>query len=124
MQGMMRSHVLRRLTASATVVSLLACGGQNLVLPTDGAPGSESSAHLQMASGNQQAGAPGAALAQPVSVRLVGDSGQGIADREVTWIVSTGNGTVTPETAMTDHLGYASTSWTLGDPGPNSLTAV
>jgi Bacterial Ig-like domain (group 1) len=42
----MRTHLLLRLTASATVLSLFACGGEDLVLPTDGVPGSESSAHL------------------------------------------------------------------------------
>ena len=42
----MRSQLLRNLTASATVLSLFACGGEDLVLPTDGVPGSESSAQL------------------------------------------------------------------------------
>jgi hypothetical protein len=123
MQDTMRSHFSGSLAASLIMLTL-ACGGEDLVLPSDEAPGSEAPAHLEMAGGDDQVGAPGAALAQPVRVRLVDDSGRGIPDREVTWIVTTGDGTVAPGSGMTDPSGYAAAQWTLGDPGPNSLTAL
>lgn len=41
----------------------------------------------------------------------------------VSWIVTTGEGSATP-TSLTNEEGLAAASWTLGNPGPNTLTAT
>ncbi len=121
---MMRPHFAGSLAVSLGALTLFACGGEDLVLPTDGLPANDGPAFLMMAGGDDQTGAPGALLSQPIQVQLVDESGNGIPDRQVMWVVSTGGGSASPESDVTDDEGYASTTWTLGAAGPNSLTAV
>jgi adhesin/invasin len=102
----------------------LGCGGENLVLPTDEAPVAGAPAHLEMESGHDQIGRAGSPLPKPLVVRLVDQSGTGIPNQPVTWVVNTGGGTATPEADTTDEEGFASATWTLGSPGPNSLSAI
>jgi hypothetical protein len=63
-------------------------------------------------------------LSEQVRVQLLDESGNGIPDQPVTWAIASGGGSVIPEISTTDGDGYTSTTWTLGSPGPNSLTAV
>ena len=64
---------LHRVLAPASAVAALACGGDDLVLPTGGTEGSppSSPAVLQMVTGNGQSGAPGSPLSQPIVVKLL-----------------------------------------------------
>jgi hypothetical protein len=80
---------------------------------------------LLLISGDGQIGAVGAALAEPLVVRLEDDNGNGVGGKAITWVVATGGGTVTPSTATTNPNGFASTHWTLGaNAGSNLLNAV
>ena len=80
---------------------------------------------LELASGDEQDGAAGEALANPLVVRLVDEDGEGVSGRAVAWVVATGGGTAGPASSDTDDDGFASTRWTLGDQaGENTLNAV
>jgi len=80
---------------------------------------------LELASGDGQTGAPGRELADPLVVRLVDESGDGVRGRAVTWVVATGGGTASPASSDTDRDGFASTNWTLGPlAAGNTLNAV
>ncbi len=118
----MRTPILGLLVTRLATLTLLGCGGEDLVLPTDGAP--SSSAHLVVAGGNAQVGQPGSPLGEQVRVQLLDQAGNGIPNQPVTWSIASGAGSASPEISNTDSDGYASTTWTLGFPGPNSLTAV
>jgi adhesin/invasin len=119
------SHLqsVHRHLAPLAFLTALACGGEDLVLPTDGSPGNSSSV-LRLAGGNEQVGRPGTPLRLPIVVQLVDQDGNGIPGERVTWVVSTGGGTVTPQAPTTDAEGFASADWILGSEGPNSLDAV
>jgi adhesin/invasin len=102
------------------LVTVAACSGDDLVLPSDNA-----SARLELVSGNDQVAVAGLSLTDSLVVRLVDPAGSGIADRSVTWTVSGGGGTADPETGTTDGQGYASSKWTLGpSAGQNTVDAV
>jgi hypothetical protein len=122
---MMRLHLPYRWAIPVALVALAACGGDDLTLPSDGSPatGSPSPAQLQMAGGNGQVGVAGSPLPNPVRVQVLDDSGNGLADQSVSWIVSTGGGSA-PQSTTTDSEGYAEATWVLGAPGANSLSAA
>ena len=99
------------LSPLALLLALLAgsgCGGDDLVLPEG------PSSALTLVEGNQQEGRSGAPLPEPLIVRLTNENGAGIADRTVVWVVSSGGGTISPSTGMTDAEGFASAEWVLG----------
>jgi hypothetical protein len=114
----MQTLSLSRLALSLSIVLGWGCGGDDLVLPAD-PPGS-----VEIVQGDDQNGPPGATLADPLIVRLLDESGNGIPDRTVVWVVHTGSGTVDPATGMTDAEGFASAEWTLGSaPGVQRVDA-
>jgi adhesin/invasin len=115
----MRSLRFPGLLVSLAAVTAWACGGDNLTLP----PNNQVS-QLQMVQGNEQVGAPGSRLPNPLIVRLVDMAGNPVPNRTVLWVVRAGGGAISPTTGMTDAQGYASAEWTLGpDPGPNTVDA-
>ncbi len=65
-------------------------------------------------SGDEQVGAPGEELGDPLVVRAVNGEGQGIPNVEIVWTVEAGGGSVSPETSVTDEEGRAEARWTLG----------
>ena len=71
-------------------------------------------ATLSVASGNNQTGAVGTVLAQPLSALVEDQYGTPIEGAVVTWAVTSGNGVVTPVSDTTDASGIASTSLRLG----------
>jgi adhesin/invasin len=102
------------------LVTAAACGGEDLVLPSDNAL-----ARLELVRGNEQVARAGVPLTDSLVVRVVDQAGTGVATRSVTWTVSGGGGTAAPETGTTDGQGYASSKWTLGpSAGQNTLDAV
>ena len=119
----MRLPRLSGILVPLAAVATLACGGDDLVLPTDETPLSRLPTELEIYSGNGQVGTAGVALAAPVVVQVVDQEGAGLAGQTVSWSVATGEGSVTPS-SVTNADGYASASWTLGNPGPNTLTAT
>ena len=83
---------LHRFLAPAGAVAALACGGDDLVLPTGGTDGSPTSSPtvLQMVTGDDQVGAPGSPLSQPVVVKLLDQEGNAMPDQRVAWVISAG----------------------------------
>jgi PKD repeat protein len=84
-----------------------------------------SAAGLTIVSGNNQTAVVGTQLPADLVVQLTDAEGNGVPGTAVTWVASTGGGSVTPENGMTDEAGRASAQWTLGpNPGQNRLDAV
>ena len=80
---------------------------------------------LVRVSGDDQSARAGTELENPLVVRLVDKSGNGVPNRAVTWVVATGGGNAEPGTSTTDDGGRASARWTLGPAeGGNTLNAV
>lgn len=80
---------------------------------------------LVLVGGDDQTGPSGFALTDSLVVRLEDDNGNGIGNRSISWIVSSGSGTVSPATATTDPNGLAATSWTLpGSVGSFTVSGV
>ena len=101
----------RKLSPLMPLLALLvgsSCGGDDLVIPAG------PSSSLELMEGNGQKGAPGIPLPEPLIVRLTDEEGVGIPNRTVVWTVSSGGGTISPSTGMTDAEGFASAEWTLG----------
>jgi hypothetical protein len=71
---------------------------------------------LEEVSGNEQEGAPGATLAQPLRVRVL-DEGEPASRLWVEWSVLSGGGEVEPRNTFSDEDGVAEASWTLGPSG-------
>ena len=104
---------------SLAAAALWGCGGGDLTLPPEG-----QSAEVKMVQGDEQVGAPGARLPDPLIVRLVDLAGNPIPNRTVLWVVKAGGGGISPTTGMTDAEGFASAEWTLGPgTGPNTVNA-
>ncbi len=88
-------------------------------LATAGSPNT-----LLKVSGDGQSAQPGSDLNSALVVRLVDGAGNGVPNRAVSWVVAIGGGSASPATSTTDENGLASTRWTLGDAGQNTLNAV
>jgi hypothetical protein len=79
---------------------------------------------LLRVSGNDQSARPGAALPDPLVVRLVDRDGNGVPNQPVSWVVGVGDGHVESSNSNTDGNGEASNRWTMGSSGTNTLNAV
>lgn len=76
--------------------------------------GSRPPAAVEIFSGNGQPGTAGGALPNPLVVRVIDAGGKAVRNVTVTWAVTSGGGSVTPATSVTDNNGVATTQWTLG----------
>jgi hypothetical protein len=99
------------LAASLSLVSGVACGGGDLVLPDDQSP-----ADILIFEGDEQAGAVGAALADSLVVRVLDAQERPVSGVPVAFELGIGadGGDVSPDTALTDGDGLASSHWVLG----------
>jgi hypothetical protein len=88
---------------------VIACGGDDLVLPSEG-----TAASITATRGNNQGGTVGAALADSLQVRVLDKAGRPVPSQPVAWTVVAGGGSVAPASSTTDGNGYAGASWTLG----------
>ncbi|HEX8692236.1 MAG TPA: Ig-like domain-containing protein [Longimicrobium sp.] len=80
---------------------------------------------VQPLSGSGQRVAAGAALAEPLVVRVTGSGGRPVPGVSVTWTAGPDAGIVTPLAAETDADGRASATWTVGTTvGERSVTAA
>jgi hypothetical protein len=80
---------------------------------------------LVLVGGDDQIGPGGFALAESLVVRLQDNNGNGIGGRSISWLPSSGSGSVSPPTVTTDPNGLAATSWTLpGGVGNYVVNAV
>jgi Bacterial Ig domain/Bacterial Ig-like domain (group 1) len=109
--------------AAAERVLGAASGGQSARATVEGFTGSPvifshtavpaTPSQLVLVAGDDQTGPGGFALTDSLVVRLEDDNGNGIGNRSISWIVSSGSGSVSPTTVTTDPNGLAATSWTL-----------
>lgn len=77
---------------------------------------------ITLVSGDGQTGAPGEPLPQPIVVRVLDQNGRPRMDATVNFVTTgNNNGSASPSQASTDTAGYARTTWTLGDAGPQEL---
>ncbi|HJR51700.1 MAG TPA: Ig-like domain-containing protein, partial [Gemmatimonadales bacterium] len=95
-------------TALALAALTASCGG-DVTLPNPG-----EAANLRIFDGNEQVGPVGAALAEPVVVRVLDTEEQPVLNQEVDFVIASGGGSVEPATAMTNADGLAAATWTLG----------
>jgi len=81
--------------------------------------------NLKLLSGNAQTGAVGAALPEPLSVRVVDAGGQPVPGATVLWQVRGGGGVVSPPASTSSVSGLAAVTWTLGTTlGANKVVAI
>jgi hypothetical protein len=107
--------------AILALAALAACGSDddstNVVTPTPTA--------ISITTGtNNQTGTVGAALATPLSVKVVDQNGAAVSGATVTWVTSTSGGTLASSTSTTNASGIATMTWTLPNTaGSPSVTA-
>lgn len=76
-----------------------------------------------IAQGANQNAAVGAALKNPIVVRIVGPNNTPMKGIAVAFQVTNGGGLISPQSAITNALGEVTTRWTLGvTPGLNSVS--
>jgi hypothetical protein len=100
---------------------ILGCGGDDLLLPGDGA-----ATRIAIASGDGQEGAVGSILAESIAVLVSDATGRPVMGQPVVFASVTGEGAqLTPDTALTGADGRARAEWVLGqDPGTQTATAA
>ena len=82
-------------------------------------------ATIQVVSGSDQEALPGAALGDPVVVRILDQGGRPAAGTTVSFLPSSDHGSADPDSVTTNIAGDAATEWTLGEKiGPQLLTAA
>ena len=82
-------------------------------------------ASLTKSSGDQQSGALGQPVPEVIVAQLQDEFGNGVAGETVTFVVTSGGGTVSTAAATTGASGLASTIWTMGPTaGAATLTAT
>ena len=106
---MLNARIVRRVVPA--VVLLLACGGGDLVLPSEGEP-----ATLEVVQGNGQSGRVGSALAEPIVARVTDSQDRPVTDAAVAFVLdaAAGDATVAPDTARTDAGGLATFELVMG----------
>lgn len=106
---------LRLACVFAVLVLVAACGGGTDVPPA---------AAVARIGGDQQQGTINTVLTVPLSVRVTSSGGLALEGVTVSWTVTSGGGSVSPPTSVTDVNGVATTAWTLGPvPGQQTVTA-
>ncbi len=122
-----RAAVARTLGSSAGAQTTLAtvAGLKGSPVTFTQTAGSGSASSLTIVSGDNQSGPASFPLGMPVVVKLADATGNGVPGVNVTWVIATGGGSVSPTTGTTDQNGLASSNWTLGPvAGANTLNAV
>jgi hypothetical protein len=101
----------RALAASLSLASGVACGGGDLVLPEEQSP-----AEMVVVEGDEQSGAVGTELADPLVVRVLDAQDRPVPGVRVAFNLGAraDGGDVTPDTALTNADGLASSRWVLG----------
>ncbi|MBK7905105.1 MAG: hypothetical protein IPJ78_00915 [Gemmatimonadetes bacterium] len=80
---------------------------------------------LQFVSGNNQSGTFNTPLSQPLVVRVNATDGQGMAGVAVNFAVTSGGGSVSSASVVTDASGLAQVTWTVGSGlGAQTVTAT
>ena len=108
-------------TITATAAELRPVTFQATITPAVATP----TAILTILGGNNQSVRVGARVAVPLTVRLATATGTPVVGTTVTWVITTGGGSVSAATATTDASGNASTLYTAGaTAGTATITAL
>lgn len=75
-------------------------------------------------SGDNQSAVAGSQLPNPLVVQVLDAQNNPVPNRAVTWVIGAGGGSANPQNSSTDADGKASTQWTVGAQGNNTLNAV
>ena len=70
---------------------------------------------MDVGSGNNQTGAPGRELSEPIAVKVTDDAGRPVPGVTVKFSVATGGGRLSSDSAQSDTLGVAGVRWVLGE---------
>lgn len=108
----------------ADVHALVASFGR--LATTFTASGALDSLQIRGGGGDGTSGVPGRTVTARVRVVIDGINIRPLVNTPVEWIVTAGSGTTAWSTSATDHDGYATTKWTVGDevgPGTQRLQA-
>jgi hypothetical protein len=103
---------LRRAIVVAAAVVPTAAGCGDLLQEPD--TGINTMLTVSSVSGDEQTGAPGQPLSQPLRVRVTHLQGGSIDGLAVEWVVVSGAGTVEPRYSFTGEGGIAEATWILG----------
>ena len=79
---------------------------------------------LSVESGGSQSGTLGSMLGAPVVLKVTDIYGNAVAGKSVTFAVTSGGGSVGTPSATTDASGLASTTWTLGPSGAQTISGT
>ena len=79
---------------------------------------------LQIYNGNDQTGPANTLLPTPLSVRVRNGTGTAIEGAKGTFFVTSGGGSLSRTSLLTNSLGRATTNWTLGTSGVQQVTAT
>jgi Bacterial Ig domain len=95
-----------------TALATLACGGNDLVLPTETGP----AAAISMVKGDDQTGIPGIPLADSLVVLVTDSAGNPVPNQQVVFTVASAvsGAAVTPQSVLTGPDGKAGARWILG----------
>ena len=107
----LRVPILRGILLAASVVPI-AAGCDDLLQEPD--TGIATLLTLTSVSGDEQTGAPGQPLGQPLRVRVSHLQGESTERLAVEWTVVSGSGRVEPRYSFTDADGVAEATWILG----------
>jgi alpha-tubulin suppressor-like RCC1 family protein len=109
----------------AMAVLAMACNPDSATTGPSGLNGKDFAANLRLLAGDQQVGAIGSALTQPLIVRVVDAGGQPVAGATVTFSVRQGGGSVNPAANISGPDGTVTANWTMGTSlGPNKAVAL
>jgi hypothetical protein len=122
-----RTSIIRTLGATAGMQTTLASAerlaGSPVVFTHTVTAGDPSG--VLIVHGNNQTAAPGTTLPEDLVVQVVDGAGNPVVAAAVTWVVTEGEGTLSPTAGTTDGTGRAATTWTLGaTAGTNTAQAI
>lgn len=111
---------LAGLFAILGVITLAACGGGDTFV----APPAHATS-IAIVGGNGQSDTAGRALTVPLAIAVTANTGAPATNVRVEWTVTTGGGTLSASSVLSDGQGHASVNLTLGNtPGTQSVTAT
>lgn len=111
-------------SAGTNSLTVTVAGVTPLIITVTGTPGSPT--RVVVSAGNSQTALAGTQLSTPLAAAVQDQYGNGVANQQVTFLVTVGGGTVSPGIVATNASGVASGAiWRLGNRGgPQTATAT
>ncbi len=79
---------------------------------------------IRLVSGNKQVGPAESTLTEPAVVRVTDRFGNPVEGHRITWIATSGGGSMDPAESLTDENGHANANWPIGFKGRQTALAV